>query len=283
MSDRQTYAFDNAREVQRERLRALEAVLDAGTTAILEARGVQRGWRCLEVGAGGGSIAEWLCARVGPEGHVVATDLDTTVLQARSHPNLEVRVHDVLHDDLPEQEYDLVHLRLVLAWLGEPSRPLQRLVSALKPGGWLVAEEMDFVSVVPDPRIGAEAAALFARVVDAHHLVLAERNSFDPTYGRRLLGDLEDAGLVELDAEGRAGMWRGGEAGARAWKLTLTQLREPLVESGRVTASDVDLAVARCDDREFSFISQVTVAAWGRRPPDSAHVAAGPRSARVAT
>jgi hypothetical protein len=34
------------------------------------------GWRCLEVGSGGGSIAAWLCDRVGPDGSVLATDLD---------------------------------------------------------------------------------------------------------------------------------------------------------------------------------------------------------------
>src|SRR5688500_13501668 len=72
--------------MQSERLRTLEALLDAGTIQHLERRGVRRGWRCLEVGAGGGSIAAWLAARVAPEGSVVATDLDTTVLEALAHP-----------------------------------------------------------------------------------------------------------------------------------------------------------------------------------------------------
>ena len=80
--DEQSYAFANVRDMQRERLRTLEALLDAGTIQHLERRGVRRGWRCLEVGAGGGSIAAWLAARVAPEGSVVATDLDTTVLRS---------------------------------------------------------------------------------------------------------------------------------------------------------------------------------------------------------
>jgi 2-polyprenyl-3-methyl-5-hydroxy-6-metoxy-1,4-benzoquinol methylase len=73
-------------------------------------RGVGRGRRCLEVGAGGGSIALWLADRVAPDGVVVATDRDTTVLDELSHPNLEVRVDDVLEDDLPEREFDVVHV-----------------------------------------------------------------------------------------------------------------------------------------------------------------------------
>ena len=39
--------------------------------------GLGPGWRCLEVGAGSGSVARWLAAKVGPEGSVLATDIDT--------------------------------------------------------------------------------------------------------------------------------------------------------------------------------------------------------------
>src|SRR4051794_31503191 len=209
-----TYAFENARAVQRRRLRALEAVLDPGTTRHLERLGVGPGARCLEVGAGGGSIATWLCDRVGPGGTVLATDLDTTVLSDLSRPNLEVRVHDVLKDDLAAGAFDLIHLRLLLAWLGEPETALRRPGAALKPGGWLLAEEMDFVSLAVDPGVGAHIESLFARVVAAHHAVLTARHGFDVHYGRRVAGALAGAGLEEVGCEGRAGMWRGGEPGA---------------------------------------------------------------------
>lgn len=51
---------------------------------------VQPGWRCLEVGAGRGSMAVWLAEQVGPKGHVVATDIDTRYLARLDVPNLEV-------------------------------------------------------------------------------------------------------------------------------------------------------------------------------------------------
>jgi SAM-dependent methyltransferase len=261
-----SYAFENVRAVQRERLRTLEALLDEGTIRQLEARGVGPGWRCLEVGAGGGSIAAWLCGRVGPEGSVLATDLDTTVLAEHSHPNLGIQVHDVLADELPDAEFDLVHMRLLLAWLREPRVGLARLIAALKPGGWLVAEEMDFVSAVPDSRLDAEARDLVSRAVQAHNVVLAEQHTFDPFYGRRVVGDVEDAGLTEVGCEGRAHMWRGGRPGGTIWRLTLTQLREPMIASGLVSSADLDTLVALCDDPRLSILSQITMAAWGRRP-----------------
>lgn len=142
---------------------------------------------------------------------------------------------------------------LVLAWLAEPRVGLRRLVAALKPGGWLV-EEMDFVSAVPDPRLGPDTRALVARAVDAHNAVLAERHSFDPFYGRRLMGELEDAGLAHVACEGRASMWRGGQPGGAAWRLTLEQLREPMIASGLVSAADLDALVPLCDDPQFSII-----------------------------
>jgi SAM-dependent methyltransferase len=264
--DEPFYAFANVRDVQPERLRTLEALLDEGTFQQLERIGVGHGWHCLEVGAGGGSIAAWLAACVAPDGSVVATDLDTTVLRALSHPGVEVRAHDVLKDDLPEAEFDLVHMRLLLAWLAEPGLGLRRLVGSLKPGGWLVAEEMDFISVAPDPHLDAGAARTFARVAEAHTAVLAERNGFDHSYGRRLVGDLTDAGLIDIGCEGRASMWDAAGPGGALWRLTLEQLRDPLIMAGRVTATEVDEVIALAGDPRFRVQSPITMAAWGRRP-----------------
>jgi SAM-dependent methyltransferase len=261
-----TYAFANAREVQRERLALLALLLDEGTFRLLDRLGVRPGWRCLEVGAGGGSVAAWLCERVGPGGSVLATDLDTTVLVDHEQPRLEVREHDLLRDELPEAEFDLVYARLLLAWLPRPELGLRRMLAALRPGGCALLEEMDFVSVAPDPRLDRESRVVFERVVEAHNAVLAESHSFDPFYGRRLAGEVASAGLVEAGCEGRASIWQGGEAGGRVWRLTLLQLRDRLVASGLVTAADVDRALELLEDRRLRFLSQITVAAWGCRP-----------------
>ena len=129
-ADEQAYAFGNAVPAQLERLRTLEALFDPGTFANLEALGPATGWRCLEIGAGGGSVARRLCARAGPTGSVLATDLDPRFLEGLSAPNLEVRIHDVLADELPADEFDLIHLRMVLMWLPRPDVALERLVTA---------------------------------------------------------------------------------------------------------------------------------------------------------
>ncbi|HKE82016.1 MAG TPA: methyltransferase domain-containing protein [Solirubrobacteraceae bacterium] len=260
-----TYAFGNEREVQRERLRTLEALFDPWTTDRLEARGVGPGWSCLEVGAGGGSIAAWLCDRVGPDGTVLAIDLDTTVVAEVTRPNLEVRVHDVLEDGLPASAFDLIHLRMVLAWLPRAGTAIERLVAALKPGGWLVAEEMDFTTAAPDPRMGPEDRARLEGIVAAHNAILAQRNAFDPFYGRRVAGDLADSGLAECGCEGRVSMWRGGEAGGRAWALTITQLRDAMVEAALIDAAEVDAALELFGSSRMHAMSPLMMGSWGRR------------------
>ncbi len=262
-----TYAFGNQRPVQPERLRLLAELLDEGTFTALAALGAGSGWRCLEVGAGGGSVAAWLAGRVAPEGFVLATDLDITVLRGLDHPCLEVRVHDIVGDPLPEAGFDLVHARLLLAWLADPQAGLARMAAALRPGGWLHIEEMDFLTLAPEPRLGPAACELFTRVIHAHHAVLAERHAFDPFRGRRLAGDLAEAGLMDTGCQGRLAIWQGGQPGGRVWQLTLTQLRDELADSGLVTAAEVDQVVEMCGDPRFRFMSQATIAAWGRRPP----------------
>jgi hypothetical protein len=61
-------------------------------------------------------------------------------------------------------------------------------------------------------------------------------------------------------------MWRGGTAGGRVWRLTFEQTREAMEASGLAAVADVDLVIALCEDPRFRMMSQVTMAAWGRRP-----------------
>jgi SAM-dependent methyltransferase len=269
MTGQAAYAFDNAHELQRERLQALEAALDAGTIRVLQGCGIQPGWRCLEVGAGGGSIADWMCEQVGPDGGVLATDLDTTVLQARSRANLDIRVHDVLADDLPRASFDLVHMRLLLAWLPERRAVLERVLRALKPGGWIVVEELDFASCAtaqaPDPR----SRDAFERVLAAHLDVLRERSGFDSRYGRRLPADMRDAGIDDVGCEGRVSLWGDGNAGMRVWRLTFLQLRAAMLAAG-TPADAVDRAIELCEEPGMSCLSPLVMAGWGRGAPASA-------------
>ena len=85
-------------EAEDERLGLLERIFDPGSRRRRAL--VQPGWRCLEIGAGRGSMAVWVAGQVGERGQVVATDIDVTYLKRLEVPNLEVRRHDILEDPL---------------------------------------------------------------------------------------------------------------------------------------------------------------------------------------
>ena len=128
-------------DVERARLRLLEEYHDPLTVSQLDAIGVGAGWRCLDVGAGGGSVTRMLAERVGTTGSVLAVDLDTSLLDKLASDRVEVRRHDILSDQLPQAAFDLVHAPLLLMFLSPRLGAVRRLVSAARNGGWVAVRD----------------------------------------------------------------------------------------------------------------------------------------------
>lgn len=91
---------------ERERLALMSALLDPLERSHIARLGVSLGWRCLELGSGNGSIAQALAERVGPTGHVVASDIDLAYIVDLQAPCLEVRRINILQDGTEESSYD---------------------------------------------------------------------------------------------------------------------------------------------------------------------------------
>src|SRR5688572_25358438 len=92
-----TYILPNEWQHAERRLRCLEATYDPASFRHLDALRVGPGWRCLEVGAGGGSVTARLCRLVGNTGRVTAVDLDPRMVSTltETEPNLDVVRVDV--------------------------------------------------------------------------------------------------------------------------------------------------------------------------------------------
>jgi SAM-dependent methyltransferase len=259
----QDYLLDNAWLRAGASLDAIEAFLDPGTIRALRGLEVAPGWRCLELGAGGGSIAAWLSQQVGPAGKVVATDLDIRHLTERvSASNLEARRHDIVADPLGEAEFDLVHARLVLQHIPERALVLQKLVRSLRSGGWLLLEEVDYVSGVPVSERGAREHIHSQSV----RLRQFEAAGLPADYGRHLPRLLREVGLVEVGNEGRVFVMEGGSPGARWFQLSMEQLRSRLVGPGKLTEAEIDRMLALFADPDWAALSPIIFACWGRRP-----------------
>ena len=259
----QGYVYEHAWDAEVVRLRGLESALDPGTRDHLLRLGVKPGARCLEIGAGGGAVAHWLAEQVGPDGVVVATDLETDFLEkmAADFPTLQVLRHDLTAEDLPGG-FDLVHARYLVEWLPDKLLALRRMVAALRPGGVLLDEEPDWVTIFETP----ESSAL-RHVMIAAMRYLEATSPIDTEYGRRLVGDLVAAGLEDVQAEGRCAIVPGGSPPAAGFlRLTIEKLRGPLISRHRVSEIEFSEALAILDDPATSVMFPLTVAAWGRRP-----------------
>jgi ubiquinone/menaquinone biosynthesis C-methylase UbiE len=187
MTEQRYFTSNEKDEVELNRLILLENIFDPTTIRHLEMIRVSEGWHCLEVGAGAGSVARWLSARVGPTGKVVATDIDIRFLRQLSVPDLEIRQHDIIKDDLETGQYHLVHCRAVLMHLPEPEKGLKRMANAVRPGGWLLIEEADYGSVLSTD-VTNPSAVTFTSTLRALYDFLRKKGTVDPYFGRRVRG-----------------------------------------------------------------------------------------------
>ena len=251
-----TYPLDNAWEHAQPRLRALERIYDPASTRRLEALGVGPGWRCLEVGAGGGSITRWLCSKVGAAGRVLAVDLDTRFVADIRAVNLDVARLDVTTADLPRDAYDLIHVRGVLCCLPRREEVLDALVASLAPRGWLLLEE-------PDTYATVLATGLHGEVLAKMYSELAS-SGVDWTWARDLPTRLHQRGLHDIGAESEVPFVAGGSPTTEYFRLTALQLRDRVIAAG-ATTEQLDQWNNALDNPANWFPSYALVAAWGRR------------------
>jgi ubiquinone/menaquinone biosynthesis C-methylase UbiE len=130
------------------------------TIEVLKASGVSRGWRCLEVGAGGGDITRWLGQTVMPGGSLVAVDLETTWLDPLAGDGVEVRRGDFTTLDLAPASFDLIVTQMLLLHLPDPAHACRRLVDLCAPAGQIVLHDTDFTPLALDDATAAEAAGV---------------------------------------------------------------------------------------------------------------------------
>jgi SAM-dependent methyltransferase len=252
-----TSYVDTEARAEHERLALLEEVFDPFTTRLLDRLGVRPGWDCLEVGAGAGSVARLLAERAGAD-HVVATDMAVDLLAPLAEAGVRVLRHDVTADE-PPGEFDLIHSRMVLEHITAREKAVRRMASWLKPGGWLVVE-----SATPVPALAGRAGV--GRCLAALGELMSVSVGTDPNWARRLPLPLEDAGLVDCQAEGHAIPVRGGSSAARWMAATHRLVEEPALARGVVTKADLVAAYTAYADPNYVDYTWLTIAAHGRRP-----------------
>ena len=126
--------------------RRWNAVLDrwygGASGKMLDLAQIQSGQRVLDIAAGAGEPAISAAARVGPGGHVLATDISEGIValalevaHERGLKQIETRAMDGEKLDLPDASFDAVVCRLGLMYMPHPVTALREWRRALKAGG----------------------------------------------------------------------------------------------------------------------------------------------------
>jgi ubiquinone/menaquinone biosynthesis C-methylase UbiE len=120
--------------------------LGEATELMLDLAGIQAGSRVLDVAAGAGDQTLQAAARVGPLGHVLATDISPRILefaalqaQRARYDQVATSVQDGENLDVPEASFDAVISRVGLIYFPDQQRALRAMKHALKPGGRIAA------------------------------------------------------------------------------------------------------------------------------------------------
>lgn len=248
-------------DAERGRLRKLEAINDRATHRRLDAVGIGRGWRCLEVGAGAGSIARELALRVGNQGLVVAADLDPRFMGDFEGPNTHVVTHDITQGPVPPADFDFVHCRAVLAHVADLEHAAAQLVACVRPGGHVLCEEPDYGSLEPcDPE--HPRAQVFRDYVAS----TTRGDRMDAFAGRHTWQALRNAGLEDIQTDAVSAIAWGGSPRALYRKHTMENARELALASGTYSEASFQALMDCFDDPSFGYIDNLWIDITGRTP-----------------
>jgi SAM-dependent methyltransferase len=249
------YLYGSEFAAERARLAGIEALWDPGSRSLLDELGLGPGWRCLEIGAGGGSLVEWMAGRGAA---VTAVDIDTRFIEHLASETVDVRRLDIRSHDLPPGGFDLVHARLVLEHLSDRTNILRTLVQQLRPGGWIVIEDYEYscYSLGDQPYLDATVRAIIG---------FMEQAGYDRTYGRRVVDELVEAGLTDVRGEGRTRIIDAHSPGFDFFKLSFESIRGAIVAAGALAAADAEATAARFADQSMRIFTPIVMAGIGRR------------------
>ena len=254
------YLLDNQQPEAGRRFAALSELFDPVTFRHFETVGVAQGWSCWEVGAGGVSVPLWLASRVGPSGHVVATDIDTAWMTGRA--SFEVLRHDVGVDP-PPGEFHLIHARLVLVHVREREAALASMVAALRPGGWLLLEDADpALQPLICPDESGPAQLLANRLRNGFRTLMAGRGA-NLAFGRTLPRLLRTSGLVNVCADAHFPIT--SPACTVLERATVEQIRTRLVAGGIATDTEINQHLANVAAGNLDLATAPLISAWGQK------------------
>ncbi|WP_371496981.1 methyltransferase domain-containing protein [Kitasatospora sp. NBC_00374] len=247
--------FEPGAPGEAERIDFGAVAYDGFTRARLLALGARPGLRCLDLGAGTGTVSRWLAEEVGAD--VLAVDRDPRFVEPYAGPRLRTLAADITSADFDPGRFDLVHARFLLMHLPDSRRTIARLAGLLAPGGRLVlSDAIDLTTAgAPDSPYRLAMRAMWRGLRES----IGTDVGWTPRYPVRL----REAGLTGVGAEVYVPPLTPGAPITAFWLDTWRRVREAMLATGLVDADTLAAAERDLASPDFADLSPGMITAWG--------------------
>ena len=264
---RRDYVIRGGQEGKR-RLELLGRIMWPTTFQLLQRTGIRAGMRCLDIGCGGGDVTLGLARLAGPVGKVVGIDMDVMKLEAarqeaarQNLANVEFRQANV-YEWSEDGVYDRIYARFLLTHLPDPPAALASMRHALRPGGRLIIEDIDFSGSFCHP-----PCAAYERYVELYRSVVRRRKG-DADIGPKLHGLLVQGGFQSVHLQ-LVHPFHVDQEGKELSLSTLINIAEAVLAEGLADQAEMDRVIAELE----AFTNDLTTVlslprvfqAWGGR------------------
>ncbi len=227
------YLYKNNLKYTAKRLEYLERIEDPYTFELISKLKLKKGSVCLELGAGKGSVDNHLCNIVGQKGLVHAVDIDTRFLRRYSKSQLLIVEKNIEDIELKNNRYDFIHSRHVLFHNKRYKEILDTLYRSLKPNGWILIEESDFLIWSAIKAKKNEDIKLFNIVIEKIFNLYTSKG-LDIACGTGCYKRLSNFKAKELISNSRCRIVQDKSDKAKFHRITMEQLKPSLLGKGNI-------------------------------------------------
>ena len=182
----------------KKRLAILADILHEQTKALIEVGGPISGKRFLDLGCGGGAVSLLAAKMTDDNGYVKAIDFDREIISLARKDAIEESMLNVsfevcsAYDIVFNNEFDIAYSRFLFSHLENPMIVLQRMIDAVKLGGRIIVEDIQFSGHFCYPACKAFDAYLH------YFTTAAKNNNHNPEIGSSLFTLFNEAGIEQI-------------------------------------------------------------------------------------
>ncbi len=230
----------------KRRLELLGRTMWPTTYRLLRSAGLCEGMTAADLGCGGGDVTRGMARMVGSAGCVVGIDIDDVKLaQARAQAEEQGLDHAAfrqgsVYEWSENAIYDRVYTRFLLTHLPDRLSALARMRQALKPGGRLIVEDIDFTGSFCYP-----ACRAYDHYVGLYREVVRRRKG-DADIGPKLYELLTEAGFIDVQMTAIQ-LFHITQEGKAVSLSTLINIGEAVLAESLATPEELNRSIAELE------------------------------------